>query len=241
LSETSGQLDRSESARDVTQPCLNLKDVLVRNGMSQQQFKTALARQGIEISEASISRTYNGKRQLTPAELKATCKIFSLPYDESSPQQTSSRRTASELDQPEQPLPNPPVSDTKLTVRDVIRRHIIVFRVTIGAVLLTIAGVTAVMIASSTDSASQSAAPRPLGTGNDLPAPVPPPGCQRYEVAAKDLALRDEYGTPLTELLRGTKVTVKNVQHPRGLQHWQVATDDGQTNWVDHRYLKPIC
>jgi transcriptional regulator with XRE-family HTH domain len=238
MSETSDNLDQPESARSVTPLCLNVRKALAQKGMTQRQLKTALARQGIDLSEASISRTLNGDRKLSPAELEAVCKVLDLPYDESRVPLAPVGEVIFEADKPEPSAPGPKGSSRRLRARGITRRHAIVFGIIVGAILAVAVTAVAVSIASG------GSKPNPAGqagNSNALPTPVRPPGCGQYEVTANDLALRDEYGTPLTELPHGTKVTVKNLQHPRGLPYWQVTTDDGLTNWVDHRYLKQIC
>jgi hypothetical protein len=86
--------------------------------------------------------------------------------------------------------------------------------------------------------------------GTSPPGSTPSPGgwtekpretqvvvCDRYEVAAHDVWLRDQYGTPHVELPHGQRVTVTN----RTSTYWAVTVEGGQNGWVDHTYLKPLC
>ncbi|WP_285749484.1 DUF6471 domain-containing protein [Lentzea sp. NBRC 105346] len=79
----------------------------------------------------------------------------------------------------------------------------------------------------------------PDSTGEPTPQATPAPQgrCDKYEIAAKDLWLRDEHTNPVTQLPRGLKLTVKN----RETRQWQVETEDNRSGWVDPGYLKPIC
>ncbi|MEV4315303.1 hypothetical protein [Actinocrispum sp. NPDC049592] len=212
--------------------------MLTEKGMTQQQFKTALARHGVELSDATISRTVSGERKLKPKELHAARKVFNLPPDESLDQLTPAEHVSG--------VGNTELDSTRSTTRpsshERLRLHPFITGIAAGVVVLaTVTAVITTLLSHSADDSTQSTSPRPVGNNNDASTPVVPPGCQQYEVAAKDLALRDEYGSPLVELARGTKVTVTNERHPRGLPYWQVTTETGQTNWVDHRYLKPAC
>lgn len=67
------------------------------------------------------------------------------------------------------------------------------------------------------------------------------PDCDRYSIAAADLALRDFDGSPISQLLRNDAVTVIQRVHPRGLSYWEVTTPTNQQGWVDSRYLRPAC
>lgn len=90
---------------------------------------------------------------------------------------------------------------------------------------------------------------RPDDTGSSAAAsaPVNPPlppesaDCDRYTVAAADLALRDIDSGPVDQLPREDVVTVSQRVHPRGLPYWEVTTPTGQQGWVDFRYLRPAC
>lgn len=65
-------------------------------------------------------------------------------------------------------------------------------------------------------------------------------GCGRYEVAARDLWLRDRYGEPLVQLPHGLVVTDAGGGDAAG-RYRHVSTTDGRGGWVDPAYLKPRC
>lgn len=65
--------------------------------------------------------------------------------------------------------------------------------------------------------------------------------CGRYEVAAGDLWLRDQYGGTQEQISQGLGVTVTNRHNPSGLRFWRIRTDDGRVGWVDFRFLRLLC
>jgi len=79
------------------------------------------------------------------------------------------------------------------------------------------------------------------GAGSPTGPAVPKGGCNRFEVTAQDLWLRDEHGSSLVELTQGELVNVKNRRNPAGLSYWYVTTDSGGQGWLDPRYLRPRC
>lgn len=79
----------------------------------------------------------------------------------------------------------------------------------------------------------------PVHAPSATPAPADATPCTRYEVAARDLLLRDEYAGPRDELVQGDRVTVEDRTRTSGL--WLVRTADGRRGWVAHRYLRPTC
>jgi hypothetical protein len=238
MTEKSTQDDHAVSTVGVTSPRATLKAMLKKKGITQRQLRTALAQQGVVLSGPTISRIVTGKRQWEAEELAAARKVFDLPSDGSQDQFVPMGQKISDIDGSE---PSTTESDTRPLIRTHIRNHPVAAGITAGLVVLAAASIIVAMTSRSADNSSQSTSPRPVGNNDNASMSVPSSGCQQYEVAANDLALRDEYGSPLIELPRGTKVSVTNVRHPRGLPYWQVTTEDGQTNWVDHRYLKPRC
>jgi hypothetical protein len=89
--------------------------------------------------------------------------------------------------------------------------------------------------------------PSGAGTSDQRDARVSPTltgGCDRYEIAPRDLLLRDEYGDPLRgerQLRHGQQVTVENRGGGPGSRYWYVKASDGRRGWVDPDYLRPLC
>jgi hypothetical protein len=115
----------------------------------------------------------------------------------------------------------------------------------LGAALIAVAYQGSLVKSSWPESRShQAGAVRPHSTVAGTPTD-PHPGrsfaCRRYAVAAADLALRDVYGDPVTQLSHGEVVTVLQRNHPRGLPLWKVTTKLNQDGWVDFAYLRPAC
>ena len=57
--------------------------------------------------------------------------------------------------------------------------------------------------------------------------------CDRYQVTAETLALRQPDGQQIGEyFVRATKLTVQQRQGPSGNRYWLVADDEGRSGWV---------
>jgi restriction endonuclease len=85
--------------------------------------------------------------------------------------------------------------------------------------------------------------PGPRSIDSSTPSPQPTPECDRYEVAARELSLRDETGSTTGEdVPRGQQLTILDRRSESGPPSiWLATTDDGVTGWVDYNYLRPVC
>jgi hypothetical protein len=80
---------------------------------------------------------------------------------------------------------------------------------------------------------------------NRTPAPIPQPTtpCDRYEVTAREMSIRDEAGRPTgQEVTGGQQLTIWDRRSESGPPNiWLATTDDDVTGWVDYHYLRPVC
>ncbi|WP_397351807.1 helix-turn-helix domain-containing protein [Nonomuraea gerenzanensis] len=199
-----------------------------------------MERFGFVMSPATLSRMLTGKRMINERELEMICKA--LGRDEYLPELLA-LRDGGAPHPPAPPPPSPPPSGTRATtetqpIGSGPRRHL--FKAGLAG-LATIGLITVVAFMISQGSAPTASVPTSSKTHNSPATSVALPDCTRHEVSAKDLWLRDEYGSTLVEIVQGTKLTVKNTRNPRGHRYWEVVTDDGKRGWADHRHMKPLC
>ena len=192
-----------------TETQLTPKEMVEDSGLTQKEFTAELKKHLTGWSESTMSRVVNGERSLKPNERTAFEAVLAEHVDSS---ELSKPGPAGEFVQ--------------------VRRWWVV---ALCAVFVIVAGAVVYLLLRSTSPPAEhnSSGPNPAEQ-----IQVRPVNCDHYEVAAKDVTLRDRHGTPTqTQLLGGTVVTVK----ARDLVYWEVAVDGGPSGWVMPDYLKPSC
>ncbi|PZG41419.1 hypothetical protein C1I98_21300 [Spongiactinospora gelatinilytica] len=102
-----------------------------------------------------------------------------------------------------------------------------------GLWLLLLAGAVAAGVA--VPAANRVADPRPDG---------PPRPCDRFEVTAQTLSVRDPQGTQTGEYFRrGEILTVRLRENASGARYWYVTSDHGLEGWVfpSPQWWRPVC
>lgn len=93
-----------------------------------------------------------------------------------------------------------------------MHRHALAVAITLAVTIFV--AIAAVVIAIYLWLARSPSQVRVGDSGTENPPSAAIPGCARYEVAARDLWLRDEYGTTREQIMQGTKVTIMNTLNP---------------------------
>lgn len=205
-----------------------LKDMLARKGVQQSQLVDQLVERGVKMSRPTMSRIMSGDRPPTEDELKAICALLG---EES---QYPRLRTLLAEDEGTIP-PQTQQPERQNALHGFLSRPAVTFVLLALAVIGVICAIWLGADRLSRDTDSAGANPPSNTTRESTGGPVA--ACDQYEVAARDLWLRDEHGAPQTQLPHGQKVTVIH----RGSPYWEVTTDDGQHGWVNDNHLKPLC
>ncbi len=192
-----------------------------RQGVTQKQLVERLAERGVQLSQPTMTRVMKGERQLSEGELRVICELLDEESQYERLRVLLPKRATVKQTQLKQ----------RARLRGFLRRRPVTSAVL--AFLVGGASVAAVFIFQGTSSAGST--PSPGGADQSGGGQVP--ACDQYEVAVRDLWLRDEYGAPQIELPHGEKVTVTRRASP----YWEVTADSGHRGWVDDNHLKPLC
>jgi hypothetical protein len=222
MSEIAETNDVVEPSVDNGQTGSALKEMMVSRGFKQKELVKLLQDRGISTSEATISRIMNGGR--SPKEvLDGLHEILGEDTGHAPACPQPAEEEGAHKHEP---------SKRRATLRDFLHR-----RPLATAMLTFVVGgaLVAVVFLFFQDATPSRSTPSPSGADQSGGAQVAE--CDQYEVATRDLWLRDQYGTPQIEFPHGEKVTVIRRASP----YWEVTTESGQTGWMDYEHLKPLC
>ena len=60
----------------------NLRDILIRQGLTQEEVSTRLQIRGCDVTRSALAKIEAGQRHLYPQKLKALREIFRVTYEE---------------------------------------------------------------------------------------------------------------------------------------------------------------
>lgn len=206
-----------------------LKDMLARKGMQQSQLVDQLVERGVKMSRPTMSRIMSGDRSPTEDELNAICELLGEGSQYPRFRTLLAEDEGTTLPQTLQP-------ERQNALHGFLSRPAVTFVLLALAVIGVICAIWLGADRLSRDTDSAGATPPPGNTTNQS-TDGPIATCDQYEVAARDLWLRDEHGAPQTQLPHRQKVTIIH----RGSPYWEVTTDNGQHGWVNDNHLKPLC
>ncbi|MEU6427769.1 helix-turn-helix transcriptional regulator [Microbispora sp. NPDC046973] len=245
-------------------------------GMTQRELAKEVSRQGVRMSTPTLSRCEMGRRAFKKEELAVIRRILAPASDTNRADDSTPGFGAPELGGNSAPelgtpaaiglLPGgaQPAGGEAASARGVTaeaagasapgggrgRRSHTGLRapwaaVALGAGAIVLALVLALQVRTALTGGDAAASPSVSAFASASDAGV---GCGRYEVAARDLWLRDRYGEPLVQLPHGLAVTdadrgdVTGAGGGDATGHYRhVSTMDGRSGWVDPAYLKPRC
>ncbi|WP_432924534.1 helix-turn-helix transcriptional regulator [Microbispora sp. CA-135349] len=191
-------------------------------GMTQRELAKEVSRQGVRMSTPTLSRCEMGRRAFKTEELAVIRRVLA---------------PASGMEPANDPAPGIDLETAAAltSAGETGRRRRTGPRVPWAAAFGVGASVIALALVLQvrTVLTSGDAAASPSASQADA-------GCGRYEVAARDLWLRDRYGEPLVQLPHGLALTDAGGGDDAG-RYRHVSTTDGRSGWVDPAYLKPRC
>lgn len=227
MTETAETSTQAEAASvKLPQTGEELRQILTSKGVSQTELLAQVRGRGIKMSQTTMHRIMANKRRPKEAELNAIHEILGVaPHDPEPPSLPGSGGGGSREQEPPR--------KRWAAVRGFPGRHPIASIVLALAVGGAVVAAVFLLFLRGTD--NDGSTPSPGGTDQSGGGQVA--SCDQYEIGARDLWLRDQYGATQIELPHGQKVTVTHRASP----YWEVTTDSGQDGWVDPNYLKPLC